>query len=196
MADQQAMPHNLGAAVSALDARVIAGASASAAVPAAEHRTGSRFVRFKVGSTVYAVGEAFVIELDRVPRITIVPQTPEWLRGVTSLRGDILSVVDLRIYLGLDPTPSSTGRMLVLRLPSEECALGLLVDAVEGIVTIDREGIHPPASALEGPLAPFLSGMSVVGDQLLAVLDLDRFLRSSDIRQFDETHEDSRCEAR
>jgi len=185
------VPHTLAAAVTVLDARVVAGATAVSVAPAPEHRTGSRFVRFTVGATSYAVGEAFVIELDRVPRITMVPQTPAWLRGVTNLRGDILSVVDLRIYLGLDPTPAASGRMLVLRLPSDECALGLLVDAVDGIVPIDRDAIQPPASALEGPLAPFLSGMSVVGDQLVAVLDLDRFLRSSDIRQFDETHEDS-----
>jgi purine-binding chemotaxis protein CheW len=196
MSELPPVPQTLAAAVSALDARMGAGATAVSATPVPETRTGSRFVRFTIGATSYAVGEPFVIELDRVPRITIVPQTPAWLRGVTNMRGDILSVVDLRIYLGLDPTSATTGRMLVLRLPSEECALGLLVDAVDGIVTIDRDAIHPPASALEGPLAPFLSGMSVVGDQLVAVLDLDRFLRSADIRQFDETHEDSRCEAR
>jgi len=205
MPEPQTTPRTLAAAVAALDARMAAGSTIAGAAPGSEHRIGShlrqgsggqaRFVRFSVGATTYAVGEAFVTELDRVPRITIVPQTPAWLRGVTNLRGDIVSVLDLRIYLGLEPTSATAGRMLVLRLPSEEFALGLLVDGVEGIVSIDREAIHPPASALEGPLAPFLSGMSVVGDQLLAVLDLDRFLRSSDIRQFDETHEDSRCEA-
>ena len=129
-------------------------------------------------------------EIDRVPRVTLVPQTPEWLRGVTNRRGEILSVVDLRTYLGLGPTPETTGRMLVLQLPFEDFSLGLLVDAVDGIVTVDHEAIHPPASTLEGVLAPFLSGMAAVGDQLVAVLDLDRLLRSPDIRQFDDTEEE------
>jgi purine-binding chemotaxis protein CheW len=114
---------------------------------------------------------------------------------VTNLRGEILSVVDLGIFVGLGPTPPATGRMLVLRLPCEDFSLGLLVDAVDGIVAVDDAAIHAPASTLEGALAPFLKGMAVVGDCLVAVLDLDRLLRSSDIRQFDDTEEDSRCKA-
>jgi len=195
MPDHMAPPRTLAEAVAALDARAFTESPRPLDPPAPQHRPGTRFVRFTVGNTAYAVGEAFVTELDRVPRVTVVPQTPMWLRGVTNLRGDILSVVDLRIYLGLDPTPTSTGRMLVLRLPSEDFALGLLVDGVDSIVTIDDEGIHPPASTLEGALAPFLRGMALVDDRLIAVLDLDRLLRSSDIRQFDDTQEDSRCEA-
>ena len=177
----------------------IAAAPAAAVTPVRpgglEPDQAERFVLFSIAAAHYAVAESFVTELDRVPAITPVPRVPAWLRGVASLRGDILSVVDLRIFLGLEPTPAA-GRMLVLRLPAEDFSLALLVDAVDGIVTFDEEAVHPPASTLEGPLAPFLSGMSVVGDQLIAVLDLDRFLRSSDIRQFDDTREDSRCEAR
>lgn len=182
-------------AVSSLDARTPSGATRLAEPPVAERRPATRFVRFTVDTTSYAVGEPFVAELDRVPKITLVPQTPAWLRGVTNLRGEILSVVDLRIFLGFDPTPVSTGRMVVLRLPAEDFSLGLLVDAVEGIVMLDDDAIRPPASALEGPLAPFLTGMTVVNERLVAVLDLERLLRSSDIRQFDEGQEDSRCEA-
>lgn len=194
MPDHVTAPRTLADAVASLDARTLAESPRVAPTAVPPHRPGTRFVRFTVGTTAYAVGEAFVTELDRVPKVTAVPHTPDWVRGVTNLRGDILSVVDLRIYLGLDPTPASTGRMLVLRLPSEDFALGLLVDAVDSIVTIDDAVIHPPASTLEGALAPFLRGMALVDDRLIAVLDLDRLLRSSDIRQFDDSQEDPRCE--
>ena len=50
---------------------------------------------------------------------------------------------------------------------------------------------HPPESSLEGPLAPYLRGMCVIEEQLVAVLDLDQLLRSSDIRQFEETKEET-----
>jgi purine-binding chemotaxis protein CheW len=194
MSDQSPVVRTLAEAVASLDARAFAAASRIAEAPVVE-RCGTRFVRFTVGVTAYAIGEMFVTELDRMPRITLVPQTPEWLRGVTNLRGEILSVVDLRVYLGLGPTPAATGRMLVLRLPGEDFSLGLLVDTVDGIVAVEDVAIHPPAATLEGALAPFLQGMAVVGDQLIAVLDLERLLRSSDIRQFDDREEDSRCKA-
>jgi purine-binding chemotaxis protein CheW len=192
MSDPATPARSLIEAVATLDARPFAPAPRGADAPVVE-RPGTRFVRFTVGETAYAIGEMFVTELDRVPRITPVPQTPAWLRGVTNLRGEILSVVDLRTYLGLDPTPAATGRMLVLRLPIEDFSLGLLVDTVDGIVALEEAAIHPPASTLEGTLAPFLKGMATAGDQLIAVLDLERLLRSSDIRQFDDTEEDSRC---
>jgi len=191
---EHATPRTLADAVASLDSRAFASAPLSSE-PAVVERPGTRFVRFTVGATAFAIGEMFVTELDRVPRVTPVPQTPAWLRGVTNLRGEILSVVDLRTYLGLGPTPAATGRMLVLRLPVEDFSLGLLVDTVDGIVALEDAAIHPPASTLEGALAPFLKGMAAVGDQLIAVLDLERLLHSSDIRQFDDTEEDSRCTA-
>lgn len=155
-----------------------------------------RFVQFIVGDTCYAVLQSLVGELDRVPKITMVPRTPAWLRGVANLRGDVLSVVDLRVWLGLDPTPAHAGRLLVVRLPDEEVTVGLLVDAVGQIVAIDADEIRPPASPLEGPLAPFLRGVAVAGERLVAIVDLDRWLRSPDLRQFEDPKEDSSCEAR
>ena len=187
----------LADAVSSIDERfdTETPAPASAAAVVARPREG-RFVQFAVDSTYYAVSEAFVTELDRVPKITMVPRAPAWLRGVANLRGDVLSVVDLRTFLGLDATSSQTGRLLVVRLLDEQIAVGLLVDAVNQIMTLELDAVRPPASPLEGPLAPFLTGMCTAGGRLVAVLDLERLLRSADIRQFDDVKEDSSCEAR
>ena len=147
---------------------------------------GHRYVLLSIASAHYAVREAFVTELERVPKITPVPHVPAWVRGVTNLRGDILSVIDMRTVLGLDPSSSHLARMLVVRLLNEDFATGLLVDGVDRIVAVPPDQITPPESSLEGPLAPYLSGMCVIDERLVAVLDLDRLLRSSDIRQFEE----------
>lgn len=172
-------------AIAAADLRLVPSAGASAA-PAPPEAAASRFVLFTIAGAHYAVAEAFVTELERVPRITPVPGVPAWLCGVTNLRGDIVSVIDMRHYLGLAPQRSATARLLVVRLVDEPFATGLIVDAVGRIVTLQTGEVKPPASALEGRLAPFLTGVCGVGDRLVAVLDLDRLLRSPDIRQFDE----------
>jgi purine-binding chemotaxis protein CheW len=194
MSADSASAATLAEAVSFVDAQL--DAAPAPAAPAAETVRSARFVQFTIDDTSYAVAEAFVTELDRVPRITLVPQTPAWLRGVTSLRGDLLSVVDLRVLLGLDPTSAQTGRMLVVRLLDEEFSVGLLVDGVDRIITIEAGAVHPPAAPLEGPLAPFLTGMCVAGEQLVTIFDLERLLRSADIRQFDDVKEEPSCEAR
>ena len=160
----------------------------SLAAPAAQARAAAagRFVLLSIASAHYAVPEAFVTELERVPRVTLVPRVPEWLCGVANLRGDIISVIDLRAYLGLAPYAPATARMLVVRLLDEPFTTGLIVDAVDRIVTLQAEDVKAPASPLDGPLAPFVSGVCTVGDRLVAVLDVDRLLRAPDIRQFDE----------
>ena len=133
--------------------------------------------------------DACVTELERVPHITLVPHVPHWMRGVTNMRGDILSVIDMRSFLGLEAHTPPSARMLVVRLLDEPFAAGLLVDAVDRIVAVVGADISAPASPLTGPLAPFLSGVFLIGERLVAVLDLDRLLRSSEIRQFDEPKE-------
>jgi purine-binding chemotaxis protein CheW len=143
-------------------------------------------VLFAIASTQYAVPEAHVTELERVPRLTLVPRVPAWLRGVTNLRGDIVSVVDLRIFLGLSGVLPPSARLLVVRLLDEPFATGLIVDAVDRIVTLSSDDITQPAAPLDGPLTPFLTGVCTVGDRLVAVLDIASLLRSPELRQFEE----------
>jgi len=157
---------------------------------AARDAAGDRYVLLSLASTQYAVLEAYVTEIDCVPRITPVPHVPVWVRGVTNVRGDILSVVDLRPFLGLEARTHRAARMLVVRLLTEEFSTGLLVDGVDRIVEIGGGAIGAPESPLEGPLAPFLNGICTIGDRTVAVLDLDRLLRSPEIRQFEERKED------
>jgi purine-binding chemotaxis protein CheW len=152
---------------------------------------GHRYVLLSIASANYAVREVFVTELERVPKITPVPHVPAWVRGVTNLRGDILSVIDMRTYLGLEAPASHSARMLVVRLLNEDFATGLLVDGVDRIVSVPPDQITPPESSLEGPLAKFLTGMCVVEERLVAVLDLDQLLRSSEIRQFEEATDET-----
>ena len=165
-----------------LDAAAEDAAPAAAAAPAAS----KRFVLLSIASGHYAIPEASVTELERVPRITVVPQTPDWMRGVTNVRGDIVSVVDMHRFLRLDSQPGAGARLLVVRLLDEPFTTGLIVDAVDRIVSVNADSISAPAAPLEGPLAPFLGGVCQIGDRLVAVLDIDRFLRSSEIRQFDD----------
>ena len=89
-------------------------------------------------------------------------------------------------FLQLDSQPGPGARLLVVRLLDEPFAAGLIVDVVDRIVSVKNDSITEPAAPLEGPLAPYLGGVCEIGERLVAVLDIDRFLRSSDIRQFDD----------
>jgi chemotaxis signal transduction protein len=76
--------------------------------------------------------------------------------------------------------------MLVVRLLDDSCSLGLLVDEVHQIVSVPPADVRDPGPGLDGPLAPFLNGLIELDQRTVAVLDLEGFLRSPLLRQFDE----------
>ena len=182
-------------AVASADDQVVRDVPVTEIVPPEAPST-TRVVLFTVASTCYAVAEPYVTELRRVPKITVVPHAPGWLRGVTNLRGDVISVIDLRAFMGLEAIPTDTQRLVVVRLLDQEFSTALLVDGLDQIVTLELDSVRPPASPLYGPLAPFLTGVCVVDQRLIAVLDLGQLLRAPDIRQFDDRKEDASCETR
>ena len=182
MENALATERTLADAVAAADAQ-LAHAPVAGSIGGPE---GGRFLLLSLASTDYAVAQSYVTEIERVPAMTRVPGTPAWLSGVTNLRGDILSVIDLRVFAGLDGRSPLMARMLVARLPDDDFLAGLIVDGVDRIVAIPHDAIRPPAAPLDGPLAAYVRGVCAVGERLVAVLDLDRLLRSPDVRQFDE----------
>ncbi len=166
----------------------------SAGRPAIGAGDRARYVLFTVAGAHYAVDQVFVTELDRVPNITLVPNVPAWIRGITNRRGDILSVVDTRTLLGLDRLGGGNGRMLVVRLPDDTCSLGLLVDDVQQILDVARHDVRAPGPGFDGTLAPYLTGLFELEQRTVAVLDLDHLLRSPLIRQFDEPADATQAE--
>ena len=141
---------------------------------------------FALAGTLYAVPLANVLEIQRPPRITTLPHVPEWLRGVTNMRGEVLSVVDLRMLLGLPASEDSkTERLLVMQSTREEIAVGLVVDQVVGIRGIGADALQPCSALLSGLMANFIRGVVEQDGCLIAVLDVNRVLASPELRQFE-----------
>lgn len=146
----------------------------------------AKHVIFLLDGMHYAIPLANVLEILRLPRVTALPDVPEWLRGVTNLRGEVVSVVDLRVLLGLTRGDDSVSpRLVVVRSLSEEITTGWVVDRVVGIRGLVPEEIKPCATPAAGRITSFLQGLVNQDGRLVAVLDVDRILTSPELRQFD-----------
>jgi purine-binding chemotaxis protein CheW len=156
--------------------------AAPAAGPAAEEQ----HVLFTLADTQYAVPISNVVEIGRPLEVTPVPNVPSWVLGVANLRGEVVSMVDLRSFLGLEPLErDATARMVVAQARTDAMTAGLLVDWVGGIRQLAVSEIVPPAAPLEGPVATFLRGVCESDGHLLVVLDLEGLLLSREMRQFE-----------
>jgi purine-binding chemotaxis protein CheW len=141
---------------------------------------------FSLDQTHYAVSIKNVLEMDKIPRITPVPNLPGFVRGVTNLRGEIVSVLDLRLLLGLTRSEQADkGRILVVRTASGQQTTALVVDDVKGITGIPAGALKPPAGAIDDKVVPLLSGVFEHEDTLLNVLSLESLFRSPELLQLE-----------
>lgn len=155
--------------------------------PAAESSTqDEQYVIFSLAGTEYAVPIMNVTEIGYPLNVTAVPNVPDWILGVANLRGDLISMVDLRMFFGLERTTSGEStRMLVGRTFQEDLTVGLIVDRAHGIRHLPVEQMEKPTAGIDSQISPYLLGTYEHEGHLLVVLDLDRVLASSEMRQFE-----------
>ncbi len=112
---------------------------------------------FGIGSDVYALETAFILDLTSLTALTIVPGCPEFLRGITNLRGEILAVIDLSMFFGLGP---ARGKSRLLVLGHDRPEYGVVIDAAIEVKALSRSSIVLPAVAIPEIQREFLLGVT------------------------------------
>jgi purine-binding chemotaxis protein CheW len=130
---------------------------------------------FKVASEEYAISIMNIKEIIKPREVTEVPRVPSFVRGILSLRGNIIPIFDMRERLGLaGADPSEHERIVVVKRQNGFC--GVLVDEVVQVVRIAEAGIEPPPVVLEGIDREFVQGIGRVNGRMLILLDMEQVL--------------------
>jgi purine-binding chemotaxis protein CheW len=104
---------------------------------------------------------------------TMLPHVPNHVRGVVNLRGTVLPVIDLSARLGWGLTdPTARHVIIVVRIADQ--LHGLIVDAVNDIVSINEEDLQAPPSLGADSTASYLEGLVSVEDRMVMVLELEQ----------------------
>jgi len=144
------------------------------AIPGAQGGGKTReLVVFRVGEQLCGVDIDVVQEVNKHLDVTPVHQGPAIVRGIVNLRGQIITIIDLRRCLGLEPQPiGRRARSVVVRRGDE--AVGLLVEDVDDILPAPTDDILPMPPHLRGPWGELFEGVYRMSDRLVAVLDVER----------------------
>jgi purine-binding chemotaxis protein CheW len=137
--------------------------------------TSRQLCSFRLDRLLFGVPVEPVQEVVRGHRMTAVPLAPRGLAGLINLRGQVVTVVDLRTRLGLPPQPAGfTGVHLIVR--SEDGPVSLLVDEIGDVIDLDERAFEAPPETLQGDSRELISGAYKLKDRLLLALDLARTL--------------------
>lgn len=150
-----------------------------AALTAAEAHN-REFLVFSLGEEEYAVDILKVQEIRGYENVTRIANAPDFIKGVTNLRGVIVPIVDLRIKFHLDRVEYG-GQTVVIVVNVEDRIVGIVVDGVSDVMTLSPDQIKPAPEFGVTLSSDFLSGLGSLEDRMLVLVDIDKLLTSDEM---------------
>jgi purine-binding chemotaxis protein CheW len=127
---------------------------------------------FQLSGGQYAIEVMQVREIFPPQLLTPVPRTPDFVVGVFSARGRLISVIDMGIILGLRPTTVAANSKIIV-VANQVMEMGFLAEEVEDVTTIFADNLKPALTTHSGEKAHFTRG---IADGTTAVLDINAIL--------------------
>ncbi|MFT4080056.1 chemotaxis protein CheW [Rhodomicrobium lacus] len=144
-----------------------------------------QFISFSIGGEEYAIDITAVREIRGWSGTTALPNQPDYVLGVMNLRGTIIPVYDLKLRFGTGATEAAKSKIVII-VAIRERTVGLLVDAVSDILTIETSEIRPVPEMDRGAVAEFLSGIVSVEGTMVVVLSLEHLFQRDEVEQLRE----------
>ena len=143
-----------------------------------------RMVTFTLAGRDYAIDIMKVKEISKDNKFTYVPNAAPFVVGVYNLRGDIISVIDLRIFFNQNNMPQrgmdqkNLENMIILRL--EDHTIAVIVDTIDKVVGIPSDSIQPPHPLFGDINVKYISGIVESDKKLYVILDVERIFNSEE----------------
>ena len=144
-----------------------------------------QLVSFELEGEEYGIDVLTVREIIRMPAITKMPNTPDYVDGIINLRGTVVPIISLRRRFGLDEREGDrNSRILVMEVG--DGLTGFVVDAVAEVIRISSAEIQPPPGIVQGNAAQdCITGVINHAERLLIVLDLNRLFSDEEKAAFE-----------
>jgi purine-binding chemotaxis protein CheW len=147
----------------------------------------NQLVVFDLADEHYGVNIAAVEGIIKMQPITAVPRAPQFVEGVTNLRGTVLPVIDLRKRFGL-PAEDATRETRIVVVEVDGTTVGMVVDAVTEVLRVTEEDIEPPSPLVTTVDSAFITGIAKVNGhgsdsaegRLVILLDLGKVLTTEE----------------
>ncbi len=134
-----------------------------------------QWVTFRLADEVYGINVMQVQEVLRVTEIAPVPGAPHYVLGIINLRGNVVTVIDTRIRLGL-PTAEVTDSTRVVIIETQRHVVGMLVDCVAEVVDVAASEVESAPNVGSDESANYIQGVASRDNELLILVDLNKLL--------------------
>ncbi|MDM8537960.1 chemotaxis protein CheW [Desulfobacterales bacterium HSG17] len=148
-----------------------------------------QYIKFILQDILLAFPLSAVLEIGICPRITPLPNLPGWILGVSNIRGEIISIVDIKSFFNLTHSRVKRTQRLII-MHNQEIKIGILADKIMGIIfseQIDTEiqnQLYKRTDSDAGLWTSYVSGGISLPEGLLNIIDVNRLLSDSRMNAF------------
>ena len=144
----------------------------------------SQYVTFLLGEETYGISILKLNEIIAYQSCTTIPNVPGFIKGVLNLRGIVVPVIDLRERFTMEKKTYDQFTVIMI-LDVSGRTMGLIVDAVSDVVTLNDEDIKPRPNFSTGISTHFIHGMGLKDNKFIILLDVDRLLSDEELNMVD-----------
>jgi purine-binding chemotaxis protein CheW len=134
-----------------------------------------QWVTFRLADEIYGINVMQVQEVLRVSEIAPVPGAPHYVLGIINLRGNVVTVVDTRIRLGLQTSEVTDSTRIVI-IEGAKHVVGILVDCVAEVVDLPSSEVESAPNVGNDESAKYVQGVASRDGELLILVDLNKLL--------------------
>jgi len=142
----------------------------------------NQFLTFGIASETYGINILQVMEIIRLVKITPIPETLAFIKGVINLRGKIIPVMDVRLRFNL-ASKDFDDRTCIVVVNIRDLEIGLIVDHVSEVLEIPAAHIEPMPTVNQSSHQRFVKGIGKMEGEVKILLDLDKLLFDEEIDQ-------------
>ncbi|HPI94285.1 MAG TPA: chemotaxis protein CheW [Deltaproteobacteria bacterium] len=157
-----------------------------------------QYLSFKLDEEDFALDISKVREVLDFTKITKVPQTPVFMKGVINLRGAVVPVVDLNRKFGIKETQKTVNTRIIIGevdIDGEHTILGVLADSVHEVMELDPEHIDPAPRIGTRMNTEFLDGMGKRDQEFVMILNIDKVFSAEELAMVSRHEDAASCES-
>ena len=138
-----------------------------------------RYLTFQLGKEEFGIEIRYVTEIVGMQPITVLPEMPEYMKGIINLRGKVFPVMDVRMRFHKEHLAYSD-RTCIIVVDMQDTMVGLIVDQVAEVTGIDDKDISPPPDKL-GIQNMYLKGIGKVGKEVKLLIDVESLFENDSL---------------
>jgi len=146
--------------------------------------SGQEFLVFTLGDEEYGIDILKVQEIRGYDQVTRIANTPDFIKGVTNLRGVIVPIVDLRVKFSQGDVEYDDNTVVIV-LNLGQRVVGIVVDGVSDVLSLTAEQIRPAPEFAVTLSTEYLTGLGALGDRMLILVNIEKLLNSDEMALLD-----------